>query len=111
MIWNRTFGNVLDTLFDVPQQAHAQTLDTQQWGFNVTAADIVSNVQSTLAMSIVALATMGFLLGALLYIAGGQKEELKNRGREFMFGAIIGIAIVMGVNGIVNLVMHFIYGS
>jgi len=87
------------------------TLDTQEWGFNVTAEDVVNNVQSTLAMSIVAMAVMGFLVGALLFIVSGQNAEWKNLGKDFMLGAVMGVGIVMGAKGILNLVMHFIYGS
>ena len=117
MIRNFLPRKVLGMLLAIPMQAHAAgglstyTLDTQQWGFNVTAADIVSNVQSTLAMSIVAMATMGFLVGALLFILSGQNAEWKNLGKDFMIGALIGVGIVMGAKGILNLVMHFIYGA
>ena len=117
MNWSRYSGILFGGLMAAPTIARAApdlsnlTLDTQQWGFQVTAEDIVSNVQDTLSMSIVALAIMGFLVGALLFIVSGQNAEWKTLGKDFMIGAVIGVAIVMGVKGIINLVMHFIYGS
>ncbi|MFA6259526.1 MAG: TrbC/VirB2 family protein, partial [Candidatus Peribacteraceae bacterium] len=91
-------------------QGSIDTLDTSQWGFDVTAEDIVNNVANTLQSTVIAVATVSFIVGATMYIFGGQKEDAKSSGRKYMMAAVIGVGIVMAAKQILNLVMRLIYG-
>lgn len=91
-------------------QGGIDTLDTSQWGFDVTAQDIVNNVANTLQSTVIAVATVSFIFGAAMYIFGGQTEAAKSSGRKYMMAAVIGVGIVMAAKQILNLVMRLIYG-
>jgi len=80
-------------------------------GPKLTPGEVVQNIVSLLSDSIIPVGTAMFLVGALLYAMSGEKEDRKNMGKDFMVGALIGVAIVVSAMGILNLVLYFIYGG
>lgn len=74
-----------------------------------TFGTMILNITGVLAATITPVASAIFALGAFLYLSAAEKEERKNQGKEFMFGGLIGIGVVAGAKGILNLVMFFIY--
>lgn len=80
-------------------------------GTDLTPGDIILNIADTLLRTIGAVASAIFITGAFLYIISFEKEERKNQGKEFMIGALIGIAIVVGAKGILNTVLYFLFPS
>jgi len=106
--------NIINMILSIIiQKAFAvdDTLDTSKFGMNIEIDQIVQNIVNVLLVTIVPVATALFAVGAFLYIISGEKEDRKNRGKDFMIGALIGTAVVVGAKGIVNLTMYFIYGS
>ena len=97
--------------FIIPKAlAVESTLDTSKFGLNLDWGEIVTNITNVLLITIVPIATALFAVGAFLYVISGEKDERKNQGKDFMIGALIGTAVVVGAKGIVNLTMYFIYG-
>lgn len=74
-----------------------------------TVLQVFTNITSTLAATVIPVASAIFVVGAFLYLSAAEKEERKNQGKEFMIGALIGVGVVSGAKGIVNLVLFFIY--
>lgn len=96
--------------------AHAQgTLSTGSFGIEqssgpLTISTMVNNVVTVGTNSIGYLCTAIFIAGALLFTVSAGDEQRKSLGKDLMIGAIIGIAIVAGARGILNLVYFFLYG-
>lgn len=91
--------------------AYAQTLDTSSLGPDITPNNMVDSVVATLQGSVIPVAVAVFTIGAALYVISGEKEDRKNQGKEFMIGALIGVAIVVAAKAILNLTIYFIYGT
>lgn len=96
-----------------PSLAHA-TLNTGSFGIEQSAGTldiptIVGNVISVGLNSIGYLCTAIFIAGALLFTISAGDEQRKSLGKDLMIGAVIGIAVVAGARGILNLVYFFLY--
>ena len=76
-----------------------------------TVESMFESLVTVLFVSIVPLSLAMFTIGAFLYIISAEAEERKNQGKEFMKYALIGLAVVVGAKGIVNMTLFFIYGS
>ena len=97
-----------------PPHAHAGVLHTGTFGIEqssgaLTIPVIVNNVVSVAVNSIGYLCTAVFIAGAVLFAASAGDEQRKSLGKDLMIGAVIGIAIVAGARGILNLVFFFMY--
>ena len=95
-------------------KAHA-TLSTGSFGIEQSSGaldipTIVNNVVTVATNSIGYLCTAIFIVGALLFTISAGDEQRKSTGKDLMLGAVIGIAIVAGARGILNLVYFFLYG-
>ncbi|HLD32984.1 MAG TPA: hypothetical protein VJB10_05355 [Candidatus Peribacteraceae bacterium] len=94
-------------------RAHA-TLSTGNFGIEqssgaLTIPVIVNNVVSVAVNSIGYVCTAVFIAGAVLFAASAGDEQRKSLGKDLMIGAVIGIAIVAGARGILNLAYFFMY--
>lgn len=65
-------------------------------GANVTPASIITKIVDFLWAVIVAFCTVIFAVGALFMILGAGKEDMFQKGKTMMIGAIIGLAVVVG---------------
>ena len=98
--------------FLLPGSALAQrtfTVSTFGLGF-ATIGDLIDGMISVAEISIVPVCIAIFVTGALFYILGGAREELKTRGRDMMIGSLIGVGVVFGARAILNMVLFFLYG-
>lgn len=100
----------MSILLGYTNMAYAKVESFNVGGSDISPADVVNNVVSLLERSIVSVATAMFLVGAFLYALSGEKEDRKNMGKDFMIGALVGVAIVVSAKLILNLTLYFIYG-
>ncbi len=77
---------------------------------DISVQEAIDNLVTVLQFTVIPVATAIFAVGALLYVLGADKEETKNKGKDFMIGSLIGVAIVLGARAILNLTLYFIYG-
>ncbi len=80
-------------------------------GPELDPGQIVMNLISVLDSTILYVAVATFIVGALLYVTSGGKDDRKSMGKDFMIGSITGVVIVKAAKTILNLTMYFIYGT
>lgn len=95
-------------------KAHAQ-LSTGSFGIEqasgpLTIPQIINNVISVGVYSIGFVCTAIFIAGALFFTISAGDEQRKSLGKDLMIGAVIGIAVVAGARGILNMAYFFLYG-
>ncbi len=80
---------------------------------NVAYADVDTFIKSVngliinpLIILLFALATLYFIYGVVQFLANGDNEEKKTAGKNHMLWGIVGIAIMISVWGILNIVMN-----
>lgn len=78
---------------------------------NITWPEIITNIVGTLAMSIGFVGGAAFLIGALMYVSGFISEENKSKGKNIMIGSLLGIAIGLSAQVILNSVLFYLYGA
>lgn len=64
-------------------------------GANVTPVGIITKIVAFLSVVITAFCVLIFALGALFMILGAGKEDMFQKGKTMMIGAIIGLAVVI----------------
>ena len=77
-------------------------------GTNLTFWQILGNISAFLAASIVAISTAMFVVGAVLVMASGVKEDLRQRGKDFLIGSALGIIVVLGAYALFRTVNCFL---
>lgn len=65
-------------------------------GANVRPSQIIARMLTFLWGTIVAFCTLIFAVGALFMIFGAGKEDMFQKGKTMMIGAIVGFAVVIG---------------
>jgi len=80
-------------------------------GGSYTMENVIGNITETLATTIEIVCVTVFVAGALLFIVSAGNEQRKTLGKDMMISAVIGFAVVVGAQGIMNMVLFFIYGT
>lgn len=106
----------IKALMQAPQKAYAATLGTGSFGIEESAGTlniglIVGNVISVAEYTITAVCSAIFIAGAFFFTVSAGDEQRKSLGKDLMVGAVIGIAVVMGARGILNMAYFFLYGA
>ena len=73
---------------------------------NSFIASVNSNIINPLILFLFALALAYFLWGTFEFIANSENDEKKTTGKNHMLWGIIGITIMMGVFGIMNIILR-----
>ncbi len=68
-------------------------------------AKVNSEIINPLIGFLFALAVVYFLYGVLQFILNQDNEEAKSTGRQHMIWGVIGITIMLGVIGILNIIL------
>ena len=73
--------------------------------FNSFVGNLVTLIINPLITFLFALAILYFLYGVLEFILNQDNEEKKTTGKQHMISGVIGIAIMMGVFAIMNIIL------
>mgnify|MGYP001612784828 CR=1 FL=1 len=77
------------------------------------AAKLISNIKNLILNPIIgfmfALAVVMFIYGVVEYIYGADNEDKRNAGKKHMIWGVVGIFVMMGVYGILNIISGFWY--
>lgn len=72
--------------------------------FDSAVQSIVKVANDTIGIVCTAL----FIVGAFFFTISAGDEQRKSLGVDLMKGAAMGMAIVVGANGIINMIMYFL---
>jgi len=101
-----TYLFYLFSFFVLPFTAHAQSAyDTEFTTFSSVVSYIVG-VLNLLIWLLVGVGLLVFIWGILKYIASGGDMEKAKEGRRFMILGIIGLAVMLSVWGLVNIITN-----
>lgn len=106
---------LLLTLALMPAKLHAQSAGSytpQQLpvgvGTNLNFWQIIGNVSRFLAWAIIPIAIAMFVVGAVLIMLSGVKEDWRQRGKDFLIGSALGIIVVLGAYALFRTVNCFL---
>lgn len=85
--------------------------DASQDGLSKFIWKIVLNVVEMALVAIVYVAVFFILYGGFLYMVGGNKPELIERGKKTLLQAVIGLVVGLGSVAVLNLVFNGLFGS
>ena len=104
-------SHLLTLFFVPPAYALEDRFVILKTGFGLTLNQIMANIISFLAVSIVGLALVLFLIGAFLLIFANltHNEDLLGKGKNAMKRSLIGMAIVLGSYAIVRTIVYLLY--
>lgn len=77
-------------------------------GTNLNFWQIIGNVSFFLAWAIIPIAVAMFVVGAVLVMLSGVKEDLRQRGKDFLIGSALGIIVVLGAYALFRTVNCFL---
>jgi hypothetical protein len=72
--------------------------------------ELFANAVNTIRLSAIFVCLAVFLGGAFTYIISAGAEDRKGLGKSMMIGAVIGLAVVVGAQAIMNTILFFVYG-
>lgn len=95
----------------LPQIASAQRTLTVELGTRQSITEIAENVVTFLARSVGIVCAALVILGALFIVASRGEDPLKSRGKDLILYSLIGLAVVLGSAGILQMVFYILYTS
>lgn len=78
-------------------------------GFSGGLPELILRVVMFLSYAIGTFCTIAFLVGAFLIVLSRGQEPLLPRGKNLVIESLIGLAVVLGANGILRVVMYVLY--
>jgi len=75
-----------------------------QQGTLVGILDTILNLLNKVIPILIVLAIIWFIVGIIKYVVSGD-EEAKKKGRDMMIYGIIGLAVIVGMWGLVNILL------
>lgn len=78
--------------------------------FSSAVSLIYSGINQLLPL-IISLTLLVFLWGIFRFVLGGSSEEQRTEGRKFMLYGIIGLAVMVSVWGLVNILTSTLFGG
>lgn len=91
----------------VPVTALAVTAPTNMREFAELVVKILQNIAALLFVSL----SIGLLFGVVLYLFSTPSEKRRSEIREMLIWGVIGIIVVMGIWGILELLQGSIFGG
>ena len=78
-------------------------------GIRISFVQLVSNLISFLAVSVLSVCTVLFLIGAVqVTVSHGDQTKIDN-GKKLMISSLVGLALVLSSYAIVRTVLYFLY--
>lgn len=78
-------------------------------GTNLNPTQILANIARFLmAMGVFVCITV-FMLGAFYMVFSRGKEDLLQKGKDLMIGAVVGLAVILGAYGIIRTFFYVLY--
>jgi hypothetical protein len=71
--------------------------------------ELIIRVITFLSFTVGAFCTVAFLIGAFLIVVSRGQEPLLPRGKSLIIDSLIGMAVVLGAQGILRLVVYVLY--
>ena len=69
------------------------------------AIGVIWSIAQGLIGLLIGLAVLLFLIGVLRYVAAGDNEDARKKGRDLIIYGIIGLAVMVSVWGLVNMIL------
>lgn len=69
------------------------------------AIGVIWSIAQGLMGLIIALAVLLFLVGVLRYVAAGDNEDARKKGRDLIIYGVIGLAVMVSVWGLVSMIL------
>lgn len=91
-----------------PAFAVAQNQLVVGTGTSIDFWTVAGRIISFLAATITVVAVAMFMVGALYLVLSGAKEDYKQKGKDYMIGSVISIAVVLGAYAILRTVDYFL---
>lgn len=86
----------------------AKTLTVNTIGRSFQFWTVIGSIMSYLTGAIGAVAITMFVVGALLVTLSGIKEDWRQKGKDFMIGSIISLAVVLGAYALLRMLEYFL---
>ena len=77
-------------------------------GGDKTFEDLIGGFIKLLLSALIPVCVAVFLFGALTYIFSAIHEESRSKGKSIMIGALIGVALGVGTEAILNFILFVI---
>lgn len=91
-----------------PVAVYAQTKLSVGLGTSYNFWQIMNRIITYLAGAITAISLTMFLVGALMITVSGVKEDMKQKGKDLIFGSLISLAVVAGAYSLLRLVSYLL---
>ncbi|MEW5908045.1 MAG: hypothetical protein AB1643_02610 [Patescibacteria group bacterium] len=79
---------------------------------NTSIDQIISTLNTSvfnpLILLMIAIALAVFIWGVIEFIAGADNEQQRVKGKRHIIWGLIGLTIVIGVKGIIDIVLNFV---
>lgn len=72
--------------------------------FDTLLLNLNNHIINPLIFLLMALASMQFIWGLLKYVKDSDNEEVRSEGKKHMLYGLVGLAIMLSVFGIINLI-------
>lgn len=93
-------------LLSIPTLAAAQL--TVGTGTSFSFWEVINRIIAYMAGAISAVAMTMFVVGAFFITLSGAKEDLRQKGKDLIFGSLISLAVVLGAYAILRTVDYFL---
>lgn len=80
-------------------------------GYGGDLPELILRVVFFLSYAIGAFCTVAFIVGALMVVISRGQEPFLPRGKTLMIESLIGLALVLGAQGILRIVVSVLYGA
>lgn len=77
-------------------------------GATYTFWTVTGNIITFLAQSIGFVAVAMFIVGALMIVLAGVKEENKQKGKDLMLGSVLSMGVVLGAYALLRVIDFFL---
>lgn len=78
-------------------------------GTQISPLQLLGQIAVFAVVSAAIICTCIFIIGAFFLVASHGKDDLVQKGKDFMTGALIGLVVVLGSYGLLRTMLYAIY--